>query len=132
MAERSEHEQIGWMLQQVASALGLWIASLDAWPDDVANERRRDPQQQLRVLLEGWHRTFRDHVNTNHKTYVHELRDVRNRWAHHDPFSDDDVWRALDTAQRLMEGIGATETTARLAAANRLHLDRSTRRRRPL
>ena len=38
-----------------------------------------------------------------------ELRDVRNRWAHHDDFSDDDTYRAIDTTERLLRSIGAVD-----------------------
>ena len=38
-----------------------------------------------------------------------ELRDVRNRWAHHDGFSDDDTYRAIDTTERLLRSIGAVD-----------------------
>lgn len=105
------------MLHELASALGSWISEIDAWPDDVAPSRRRDPQQQFRVLLDGWHRVVRDHLGQAEKTYVFELKDVRNRWAHHDVFTDDDVWRALDTAERLLRAVGANEPASRVAAS---------------
>ena len=41
------------------------------------------------------------------KTYAGELLDVRNAWAHNKPFSDDDAYRALDTAERLLTAINA-------------------------
>lgn len=119
MPPKSLHDQVGSVLEQVSAALGPWITSLNGWPEEVPTERRRDPYQQLKVLLDGWHRLFRDRLTNTHKTYVHELRDVRNRWAHHDHFNEDDLWRAVDTGQRLMEAIGATETAARLAATKR-------------
>ena len=34
---------------------------------------------------------------TLERTYVSELRDIRNRWAHQEAFSTDDTYRALDT-----------------------------------
>src|SRR5262249_48967895 len=43
------------------------------------------------------------------RNYVSELRDVRNKWAHQSPFSTDDAHRALDTAERLLNAISATE-----------------------
>ncbi|MGH3630086.1 MAG: DUF499 domain-containing protein, partial [Mycobacterium sp.] len=35
------------------------------------------------------------------------LREVRNSWAHNGTFTDDDAYRALDTAERLLKLIGA-------------------------
>ena len=36
------------------------------------------------------------------RSYAGELIDVRNKWAHEKPFTSDDVYRALDTMQRLL------------------------------
>ena len=38
-----------------------------------------------------------------------ELRDVRNRWAHRNPFSTDDTYRALDSAGRLLTAVSAPQ-----------------------
>ena len=38
-----------------------------------------------------------------------ELIDVRNRWAHQNPFSGDDADRALDSTARLLTSISASE-----------------------
>ena len=44
-----------------------------------------------------------------------ELREVRNRWAHHDDFSDDDTYRAIDTTERLLRAIGSAEAAGEVA-----------------
>ena len=38
-----------------------------------------------------------------------ELRDHRNKWAHQEPFSSDDAYRALDSAGRLLSAVSAPE-----------------------
>ncbi len=43
------------------------------------------------------------------RSYVGELLEVRNIWAHEKPFTSDDVYRALDTMQRLLQAISAGE-----------------------
>ena len=40
---------------------------------------------------------------------MNELRDVRNRWAHQEPFSGDDADRALDSAERLLTAVSAPQ-----------------------
>lgn len=75
-----------------------------------------DPQVQFRMLTEGnitsgfkagWY-PFRDKLGRPGESYAIELRDIRNRWAHHrTTFSDDDAYRALDTGERLLKLIGA-------------------------
>lgn len=73
---------------------------------------RMDPSLQLRMLTEnipnqvksGWY-PFNGHLSKVQQSYASELRDVRNDWAHGGSFSDDDAYRALDTAERLLTGI---------------------------
>jgi len=41
------------------------------------------------------------------RRYVFEARDARNRWAHQDQLTADEVDRALDTFGRLLSAVGA-------------------------
>jgi hypothetical protein len=43
------------------------------------------------------------------RSFVGELRGHRNRWAHQETFSDDDTYRAVDTAQRLLTAVEAPQ-----------------------
>ena len=73
-----------------------------------------DPQVQLRMLTEniphnlkaGWY-PFDDAIGRVGQGYCKELREARNDWAHNKSFSDDDAYRCLDTAERLLVAIGA-------------------------
>ncbi len=38
-----------------------------------------------------------------------ELRDCRNKWAHQEPFSSDDAYRALDSMARLLTAVSAPQ-----------------------
>jgi hypothetical protein len=75
---------------------------------------QQDPQVQLRVLTEnipasikqGWY-PFDDAIGRVGQGYAKELREARNDWAHNKSFSDDDAYRCLDTAERLLVAIGA-------------------------
>ena len=53
-------------------------------------------------MWDEWQSVFRTVLGQTDRTYVSELRDVRNRWAHQDTFSTDDAERALDTMRRLL------------------------------
>src|SRR3954467_1805040 len=76
---------------------------------------RLDPQVQLRMLTEniphnlkpGWY-PFDDAIGRVGQGYSKELREYRNDWAHNASFSDDDAYRCLDTAERLLVLIGAS------------------------
>lgn len=81
-----------------------------------------DPQVQFRMLTEGnitsgyrprWY-PFSEAIGRAGESYAIELREVRNAWAHNKPFTDDDAYRALDTAQRLMTLTGSPEAADRL------------------
>lgn len=93
---------------------------------------RTDPQTQLRMLTEniphqlkpGWF-PFDGLLSQVHKSYASELRDYRDMWAHNKPFTDDDAYRALDTAERLLAALGGGDAAAEVAAI-RLNLRRVT------
>lgn len=86
-----------------------------------------DPQLQLRMLTEnipaqvkeGWY-PFNGLLSQVQKSFASELRDARDAWAHHKPFNNDDAYRALDTAERLLDAIGAA---AESEAVEKLRLD---------
>jgi predicted AAA+ superfamily ATPase len=63
----------------------------------------------LRVMWEGWNDVFRRTLGHAERSLVSELRDVRNRWAHQENFSGDDADRALDSAERLLSAVSASE-----------------------
>lgn len=66
-----------------------------------------DAAELLKVLEWFWHDVFRARLGKAEQGYVMELRTIRNKWAHQEPFSDDDVHRALDTASRLLSSTKA-------------------------
>ncbi len=75
-----------------------------------------DPQNGLRMLTEnvtsraisGWY-PFDQLLSRAEQSLASELRDIRDREAHHEPFSADDAYRALDTTERMLRAIGAVE-----------------------
>ncbi|KAE8766143.1 DUF3320 domain-containing protein [Georgenia thermotolerans] len=67
-----------------------------------------DPRFLLRVLTEEW-RVFREDFDRVQQALAQELRDVGNRWAHEPALPDEDAVRALDTMERLLRSVGATE-----------------------
>lgn len=63
----------------------------------------------LAVMWNQWNLVFRKILGPAERTLVSELRSVRNKWAHQDPFSSDDTYRALDSAARLLTAISAPQ-----------------------
>lgn len=61
----------------------------------------------IKVILDNWDLAFASVLPRGVRNYLHEVRDVRNRWAHDELFSEDDARRALDTMQLVAKAIGA-------------------------
>src|SRR5215510_387955 len=68
-----------------------------------------DSAALLRLMWEAWNDVFRNILGQAERTLVSELRDVRNKWAHQEPFSSDDADRALDSAERLLTAVSAPQ-----------------------
>jgi len=52
---------------------------------------------------------LKDSLSRAGQSFASELRETGNGWAHVDAFSADDTYRALDTIERLLRAIGASE-----------------------
>ncbi|MBX9629971.1 MAG: DUF499 domain-containing protein [Burkholderiales bacterium] len=68
-----------------------------------------DAASLLAVLWNQWNTVFRKTLGQSERTLVSELRDVRNKWAHQNPFSSDDADRALDSMARLLTAVSAPQ-----------------------
>lgn len=56
-----------------------------------------------------WKEVFSKTLGHAERSFVSELRTVRNDWAHQKPFTTDDTYRALDSAYRLLTSISAPQ-----------------------
>ena len=63
----------------------------------------------LRLIWDNWRDAFSGTLGRSDRSLVSELRDHRNKWAHQEPFSSDDAYRALDSVQRLLTSISAPQ-----------------------
>jgi predicted AAA+ superfamily ATPase len=63
----------------------------------------------LNAMAARWQEVFREVLGRTERSYVGELSDVRNRWAHQEAFSGDDAYRALDTVHRFLQAVSAGE-----------------------
>ena len=69
----------------------------------------QDVAVQLVIMDRKWGEVFRNTLGKAERSLVNELIDVRNRWAHQQPFTGDDADRALDSMSRLLTAISASE-----------------------
>lgn len=150
----SNRDRIGRMFEVMAPALDDYISSLigrespelgAAWATLVeAKDAKKsetagrvydplDPQVQLRMLTEGnitaglrgGAYVVVKALGRAGESFAMELREVRNTWAHNGSFSDDDAYRALDTAERLLGIVGAMDAVEQVRGI-RLNLRRVT------
>lgn len=63
----------------------------------------------LKVMWDAWNDVFRRTLGFAERSLVSELREWRNKWAHQEPFSTDDAYRALDSVARLLTAVSARE-----------------------
>jgi len=63
----------------------------------------------LKLMWETWNDVFKRTLGFAERSLVSELRDVRNKRAHQNPFSSDDADRALDSMGRLLTAVSAPQ-----------------------
>jgi predicted AAA+ superfamily ATPase len=68
-----------------------------------------DAAALIKLMWEAWNEVFRNTLGYAERSLVSELREVRNRWAHQQPFTTDDAYRALDSVARLLTAVSAPE-----------------------
>jgi hypothetical protein len=66
-----------------------------------------DATALVRIILVHWDSTFARVLDKRDRALFYELRQIRNRWAHQVPITDDDVDRMADTVLRLLTSIRA-------------------------
>ena len=121
----SNYERVGKAVQLLAEGLAPFVDREcrakfgDDWPAVVQRRdtwggggRPRkvnpdDAQFLLKVIWAEWDTIFSKKLSRSDRSYVSELQEVRNDWAHNNTFSIDDALRTLDTAQRLLESVAA-------------------------
>lgn len=83
----------------LAAFVAQWSANRRVAPDsDIAG--------LLKIILDQWDESFRTHLPSVARSWVHELLDIRNRWAHEAEFTLAEVDRALDTMRQLEAAMG--------------------------
>lgn len=94
---------------------------LDAKRGKAASDADRfatlDAHALMSIMWDNWNEVFQAELGHSGRSYLSELREARNRWAHQQPITVEDAHRTLDTMTRLLEMFGAPEReeTAELA-----------------
>lgn len=147
----SNRDRIGKMFELLAPALDDYISSVIGAVDPAAGAEwiklivardgdngrvydPLDPAAQLRMLTDTsitthlkprWY-PFSDTLGRIGEAFATELKTARNTWAHNGSFTDDDAYRILDTAERLVGLINTGGSVSDDLKAIRLNLRRVT------
>jgi predicted AAA+ superfamily ATPase len=124
----TNHERVGKALDLLKNGLGPFVAreikaaisansiSLDkvrGFAEDPILGKKPiedwDAAGLLKLMWETWNEVFRRTLGFSERSLVSEIRDWRNKWAHQQPFSSDDVYRALDSVGRLLTAVSAPQ-----------------------
>jgi predicted AAA+ superfamily ATPase len=124
----TNHERVGNALDLLRAGLGSFvereikaamkdgtsIPSLQALASDPLIKDKPitewDAALLLKVMWESWNEVFRKTLGPAERGLVGELRGHRNKWAHQEPFTSDDAYRALDSAGRLLTAVSAPQS----------------------
>jgi predicted AAA+ superfamily ATPase len=124
----TNHERVGKALAQLKEGLSPFVerevnAAIDAkalsmqqvksYVDDpiLANKGigEWDVSPLLKLMWDIWNDVFRKTLGFSERSLISEIRECRNKWAHQEPFSSDDTYRALDSISRLLSAVSAPQ-----------------------
>src|SRR5258708_9398534 len=123
----NNHERVGKAMELVKAGVGPFVErelksayqekalaqALTLLGEDRLNAKKPitewDVAALLKVMWESWNQVFRKTLGPAERSLVQELRDHRNRWAHQEVFSSDNADRALDSAERLLAAVSASQ-----------------------
>ena len=71
-----------------------------AYPED---NPKTDASAQIRVILDNREQVFREVLSRDEFSWLHEVRNWRNKVAHRNHLTQSDAFRALDTIERVLE-----------------------------
>ena len=109
-------------IMTAAAPGGDWIALLAARENARQGSTKTFSKTDAAVLLRviAFEEPFKRRLSRTERAMASELGEVRNKWAHQDAFTPDDTYRALDSMERQLTAVGATEPAEEV---RRLRLD---------
>jgi uncharacterized protein len=84
----------------------------DAWLSDDALLEALDVHNCFHLMWRRWNEVFQDKLGHVGRSYVSEMIEARNNWAHQAGFTSDEAYRIADTAARLLKMVSAAEQAA--------------------
>ena len=102
-------------LDEMAAALSSY--SHPGLPDEARSDQETllaalDTQRCLNLMWRRWNEVFQGKLGHVARSYVSEMIEARNNWAHQAAFSNDAAYRIADTAGRLLKAVNAAKEAA--------------------
>jgi predicted AAA+ superfamily ATPase len=94
-------------LNIIEQTLATGAYTSDHLPDVNTALEKVDVQGWLNLMIRQWNEVFKAKLGKVERSFVGELLEARNDWAHQKAFTNDDAHRIADTATRLLEAVGA-------------------------
>src|SRR6266568_2551371 len=115
----TNNQRIGRAMELLAAGLAPFVDQMLSrrfggdWPsavgDRIPPNAKADAYFLLRAMTALWREGFAETLGRTERSWVGELADIRNRWAHSEVFTSEQTLRALDTAQLLLSAVSAGE-----------------------
>lgn len=112
LREFKQYFKGGRYLQEVAQTLTTNAYSAPDFQDETEALAEIDTQGYLSLMIRQWNDVFRAKLGHAERSYVSEMNEHRVAWAHQKTFSNEDAYRAADTATRLLEAVNAPDQAA--------------------
>ena len=113
----TNHERVGKAMDLLREGLAPFVVRElkgkevnDGSPAPGKPAVEQDAAGLLKLIWDNWQLVFRNILGNAERSLVSELRDWRNKWAHQESISSDDVYRALDSASRLLAAVSAPQS----------------------
>lgn len=124
MATQNPRELVAELLEALRGGLAPFVAreleraekkgkrNQIRWLQDDPNLRGKkveewDAAGLLKVVADGWNDLFNQTLGQEHRNYVFELRNWRNKWAHQEALTLDDAYSVADSVERLLKAVSA-------------------------
>jgi uncharacterized protein len=101
-------------IQEIDRALATQAYDLprEALQDAESLIAHLDVQNTLNLMIRNWRDVFQDKLGHNGRNYTGEMMDIRVKWAHQQAFTNDEAYRAADTAGLLLRMVSAADQAA--------------------
>ena len=103
---KQTHKGSGY-LQEIERTLNSSAYAAPYLPDEATALAKVDVHGWLNLMSRQWNEVFKTRLGKAERSFVEELREARNDWAHQKSFTNDEAYRIADTAARLLEAVGA-------------------------